>query len=295
MASTPPAVPEARPGPAGPEPTRPGPAVRDAATLVLVRRDGPRPRVLMGQRGAGAAFMPSLFVFPGGAVEPGDLALAGETPPADAVALAAGGHPGAARALAAGAGHPDAAPALTAGAGDPDAARLALLAAEAARLATEADPAVARALPFAAIRELWEETGLRLGRTDPAAAARAAAAPANWAGFLASGLTPRTEALTFVFRAVTPPGRPRRFDARFFLAEATELASDLDAFERVDHELSQLQWIDVEAARALPLPFITTVVLAEVEARLGAPEAPAAGAPVPFFLHDARGSHVRML
>lgn len=246
----------------GAEPLARAVPVRDAATVVLVRRDGPAPRVLMGQRGAKAAFMPSLFVFPGGAVEPGDLALA--------------------------------LPDRLAAPSRPD--RLAA-SSEADRLAVEADPAVARALPFAAIRELWEETGLRLGRPDPAAAARAAEAPANWAGFLASGLAPRTEALTFVFRAVTPPGRPRRFDARFFLAEATDLASDLDAFERVDHELAQLQWIDLEAARVLPLPFITTVVLAEVEARLAAATsgAPAAAAPVPFFMHDARGSHVRML
>ncbi len=37
-------------------------AIRDAATVILVRDAGTRPRVLMGQRGAGAAFMPSKFV-----------------------------------------------------------------------------------------------------------------------------------------------------------------------------------------------------------------------------------------
>ena len=46
--------------------------VRDAATVILVRDPGgPRPRVLMGQRGAAAAFMPNKFVFPGGAVDAG--------------------------------------------------------------------------------------------------------------------------------------------------------------------------------------------------------------------------------
>lgn len=222
------------------------PEIRDAATIVLVRRDASGARVLMGQRGSKAAFMPDMFVFPGGAVELGDLALARE-------------------------------------AGDPG---------DVAALAREADPEVARALPFAAIRELWEETGLLLGRPEDAAAVRAGAAPENWAGFFAAGLAPRPEALRFFFRAVTPPGRPRRFDARFFLAEAADLASDPEAFDHVDHELRHLQWVDLASARALPLPFITTVVLGEVEALLAGPET---ATPIPYFVHDDRGSHVRML
>lgn len=224
-----------------------GPPVRDAATVILVERSAGRPRVLMGQRGKAAAFMPEMFVFPGGALETGDLALA------------------------------EAAPV------DPETA---------ARLAVATAPEVARALPLAAIRELWEETGLRLGRPDPEAAARAAAAPETWRGFLAAGLVPATDALRLIFRAVTPPGRPRRFDARFFLAEAEALASGATGFAFVDHELSALQWIDLEAARRLPLPFITQVVIAELEAHLDEPGAPR---PVPWFIHDRRGSHVRMI
>jgi len=44
-------------------------AIRNAAT-VIVMRDAPNaPKVLMGQRGASAVFMPNKFVFPGGAVD----------------------------------------------------------------------------------------------------------------------------------------------------------------------------------------------------------------------------------
>ena len=57
-------------------------ALRDAATVLLIRRDSADPAVLMGMRGEYAAFMPSKFVFPGGAVDPGDAncELAGSPP-----------------------------------------------------------------------------------------------------------------------------------------------------------------------------------------------------------------------
>ena len=45
---------------------------KDSATLILVRRDGPKPRILMGQRSGGHAFMPNKFVFPGGRLDPAD-------------------------------------------------------------------------------------------------------------------------------------------------------------------------------------------------------------------------------
>jgi 8-oxo-dGTP pyrophosphatase MutT (NUDIX family) len=220
------------------------PEVRDAATVILVRRSAGAPEVLMGQRGGGAAFMPDKFVFPGGAVDPEDALL------------------------------PDATL-------DPLTAQL---------LAVEAPAELVRPLAFAAVRELWEETGLVLGRPDPAAAARAV--PPGWQGFFDAGFVPDTAALRFVFRAITPPGRPRRFDARFFLADAAALAPGGDDFAGAGGELAHLQWLDLAAARALPLPFITEVVLAEIEALLAAPEASRG---VPFFHQRAEGMRFSLL
>src|SRR3982751_4863569 len=45
---------------------------RDAATLIVVDRSGPTPKVLLGKRHAGLKFMAGKFVFPGGRMEPGD-------------------------------------------------------------------------------------------------------------------------------------------------------------------------------------------------------------------------------
>ena len=46
---------------------------RDAATLFIIRRDGPKPRVLMGKRHGGHDFMPNLWVFPGGRIDKSDF------------------------------------------------------------------------------------------------------------------------------------------------------------------------------------------------------------------------------
>jgi 8-oxo-dGTP pyrophosphatase MutT (NUDIX family) len=54
--------------PAASKPARP----RHAASLILVRRSSKGPEVLMGRRPRRSAFAPDVFVFPGGAVEPGD-------------------------------------------------------------------------------------------------------------------------------------------------------------------------------------------------------------------------------
>ncbi len=211
--------------------------VRDAATVILVRGAGTgAASVLMGQRGAAAAFMPRKFVFPGGAVDPGDAAVRLAAP---------------------------------------------LDAACRARLAADSAGAGPVALAAAAIRELWEETGLILGApgtwADP---------PPGWEGFAATGHLPATGALSFVFRAITPPGRTRRFDARFFLADAAAVVGDPDDFSRASDELAGLGWVPLPAVRQLDLPFITQVVLAEVAARLDG----RASEGVPFFRNGAGGS-----
>lgn len=201
--------------------------IRDAATVILVRDSTSSPSVLMGQRGASAAFMPNKFVFPGGAVDTTDADVAAGSP-LNSVCLD--------------------------------------------RLGTNRAPA----LVAAAIRELWEEAGLILGQSGQWHGQQ----PENWASFAATGHIPHAAPLHYVFRAVTPVGQPRRFDARFFLADACHIAGDPEDFSAACDELSHLQWIPLDQARQFDLPFITEVVLAEISASL-----PKIGAPdsVPFF------------
>ena len=50
------------------------PAVRprDASTLIILRKDGKKPRLLMGRRNKGHNFMPGMWVFPGGRIDRSD-------------------------------------------------------------------------------------------------------------------------------------------------------------------------------------------------------------------------------
>ena len=45
---------------------------KNAATVMIIRRDAPKPRVLMGKRHGGHSFMPDRWVFPGGRIDRAD-------------------------------------------------------------------------------------------------------------------------------------------------------------------------------------------------------------------------------
>ena len=143
------------------------------------------------------------------------------------------------------------------------------------RLEAEMPARRARALALTAVRETFEETGLLLASPAPAASV---AGP--WREFRAVGALPDLAALSYIARAITPPGRSRRFDARFFLADAGHIIGDLDDFSRASDELGHLHWVPLGQARRLNLPFITEVVLGEVDALLQRGGQPAS---VPFF------------
>lgn len=206
---------------------------KDAATLILVRRDGPEPSVLMGRRAQGHVFMASKWVFPGGRVDRADYRApsASELDPAQVALLSRGGK-----------------------------------------------PSLARALAIAAVRETFEETGLLVAQPAPPRSASGA-----WREFLARGALPDLAPLSYIARAITPPGRARRFDARFFIAEADALMSQ----ERPEGcgELDEIDWIELSKTGDLDLPAITRFVLSEVKARMEQPKRP-----IPF-VKFVRGRH----
>jgi 8-oxo-dGTP pyrophosphatase MutT (NUDIX family) len=149
-------------------------------------------------------------------------------------------------------------------------------------------PVRARALALAAVRETFEEAGLLIGTpAGPAVAPKAGA----WQRFFAQGYRPALTPLTFFARAVTPPGRPRRYDTRFFCVGAEAIAHRVAA---ADGELSDLEWHTIEQARALDLPNITRVVLEDLGERIAAGALQKCDVPVPFY-HRRNGNFHRDL
>jgi 8-oxo-dGTP pyrophosphatase MutT (NUDIX family) len=139
-----------------------------------------------------------------------------------------------------------------------------------------------RAFAMTAIRETFEETGLVVGR-----AADRMPCPESWAPYYSLGVAPSLSGFTFVGRAITPPMRHKRFDARFLMADAADVLVD-DRPPVDGAELNNLKWFTLREVADLDLPNVTRFVISEVEARLVNRE------PLrPFYLRWTPKGHVR--
>jgi 8-oxo-dGTP pyrophosphatase MutT (NUDIX family) len=170
---------------------------RDAATLIIIDSEGAAPRVLLGKRRDDLKFMPGKYVFPGGRLDADDKTMAAarelRQSEIDKLLLDMKGHASAAR---------------------------------------------ARGLAMTAVRETFEEAGLIIGGVAAASAPEIAPPAENpsldspaaksWRQFQSHGFVPDLAPLTFLARAITPPGRPRRFDTRFFCVEGSAISKTTD-------------------------------------------------------------------
>lgn len=126
-------------------------------------------------------------------------------------------------------------------------------------LRKKANPALARGLAAAAARELLEETGLSLGNP------------------------PRVDGLHYLARAVTPPGLPIRFNARFFVVGEQHVNGELGG----DGELEGLRFYGMSEALGLGLALPTRRVLERLNTWLAFSETErAALGPTPVLLRD---------
>ncbi len=85
--------------------------------------------------------------------------------------------------------------------------------------------------------------------------------------------------MDYFFRAITPPGRPRRFDARFLVANGEAATGEIGTG---DGELLDVEFRSLEDSRNLDIAGITRIALAEFERWVTDPKAPDPNRPVPL-------------
>lgn len=192
---------------------------RDAASLILVDRNGGDVRFLMGRRNSRLAFMPGKYVFPGGRVdgEDGSISACNELLTTDTQKLFQG-------------------------------------------MGSRPSLRRARALALCAIRETFEETGLKLVAPAGNMRVRMVNHP-EWKIFLASEHLPVLAPLRYFARAVTPPGNVRRFDTRFFLVFRDAVPTLQNQTLSPSGELEDLGWVTFDQAMGLDIANITRTVL----------------------------------
>lgn len=227
---------------------------RDAATLIIIDSTTGEPRVLMGRRHSNQVFLPDKFVFPGGRSEASDRTIpsVSELSQSDVTKL------------------------LYDMKGNPS-------------------PGRARALALAAVRETYEETGILIGDNHGQSDAGDLPLPVSrdpaWRDFFSLGVRPALAPLTFLARAITPPGRPRRYDTRFFWVDAARIAKRATP---KDDELRDIDWFTIDELRRLDIPNITRAVVEDLSEHLSAGADDRARWPVPFYYFKS-GTFERVL
>lgn len=238
---------------------------RQAASILVIDLRADPYKILMGRRTSAAAFMPDVYVYPGGAVDKVDTALACKL--ADTGSLADEGTlSGAGTLIDEGKMAPS----------DELISRChrfaAGLHAPYSELADElTDGMLGPSLALCALRELYEETGLKLGSQPDIAALnyRSTTAkddmlkePCSMHPYHGDEVVVALlEGLKFFARAITPPGRKMRFDTRFF---AMEYAGEEIRSAIADGELSNMQWVSYDEACDLKLHPMTRVILEDL-------------------------------
>lgn len=135
----------------------------------------------------------------------------------------------------------------------------------------------ARAIALSAVRETYEEAGLLIGEKGPFVARKA-----EWQAFAEHGVRPSLAGLRMIARAITPPGRVRRFDTRFLAAWKSDVAVEL-ADGGPTNELEELVWLPIADAKRIDLPEITRTMLGELEQRLADDPQLSPGGPAPLY------------
>lgn len=175
---------------------------RDAASLLLLRGKGENLELLAGRRPQSVRFMPGVWVFPGGSVDPVDSRP----------------WPG--------------------------------------ELRTETLTPRLQRCARAALRETWEEVGVLVGSK---AAAPVPGITEPQRAYAEKGVVADFGLLTYLGRAITPSRVFRRFNTRFFVAEAEHVIGDPAS----SYELEDVGWHPIGRTPLSPFRDVSQFMLAQ--------------------------------
>lgn len=129
----------------------------------------------------------------------------------------------------------------------------------------------AKALALCAIRETFEETGLKLAADFHPSVMNSGVGNIvtgnhpGWEQFMLGGSVPDLQNLRYFARAITPPAFSRRFDTRFFIIFRDQISGGFDQALISCGELEDLNWVSLEKAATLNIADITSRILNDAQ------------------------------
>lgn len=125
----------------------------------------------------------------------------------------------------------------------------------------------ADAIALAAVRELYEETGLMLGEPGDIGTTK----HPSWQEFRDRRLAPSLVNLDFLGRAITPTYHRTRYHARFFATDAERVSGAIGG----NGELDDLRWVRTDRIADLETTIIQKAIAQVLHERLQGRAAPA--------------------
>lgn len=112
----------------------------------------------------------------------------------------------------------------------------------------------------AAIRELYEETGLLIGQKRQGQSVQGNAARAIETAFIHNGVWPELDGAAYIARAITPKQSLIRFNTLFYLVTSDCVQGRI----RSNGELVEIDWYDVSRCDGLDMADVTRFMLSYV-------------------------------
>jgi len=148
-----------------------------------------------------------------------------------------------------------------------------------ARLNRTAEPDLAKALAWTALREMREETGLIVGREGEHSGAGDCEAETAYRN---AGLAPDFAALDYFMRACTPEYQPIRFNTRFFIVDGAQASGEIWQTS----ELEEIRWVPLNDLPNMKIAGITGIVIEQAQQYWRAKPEPDANRKIMFFSAD---------